>query len=98
MKVKKFDELNENFSELFKKRTYTDEVRSSLHNILESINGISEKAWRNQDKIIDFTKNYIIKEKIKEIVTEFEKNNERDEYCAEYIYSKFKNEMVINFD
>jgi hypothetical protein len=98
MRVKKFDEINEGFNIFNIKRTYNDDVKSNLHSIIENVNKISEKSFKNQDKIMDFTKEFIKNSEIKKIIEDFKNKDERSEYCAEFIYSKFKNEMNIKFN
>lgn len=101
MKIKKFNEyqLNESIFDIFKKDdTYSNQVKSSLHHIIESVDGISEKYFKGQDKIIEFTKNFITDDNIKSIILEFENKNERSEYCAEYLYSLYKENMKIIYE
>ena len=84
--------LNENSSEIFsKKRTYLDDVKSHVIQIIMDENGISEKSFKEIDKVMDICKkSFEISEFIKQTCDEFEFSNKRSEYCAEYIYNQTK--------
>lgn len=101
MRIKK---INENWADDFaeagrrnaialgiKERTYTDYVLSHWKTIIADENGISEKAFTVWDKMDNIQKDFIKNNpEIFRIAEEYEKNGYRFEFCAEYLYSKFK--------
>lgn len=99
-KLNDFEEIysiNENLSDIFKKPTYEEKVRSSLMYIIMEEKQISEKSFDRIDSLInhinEFFKN---NNKVKDIIKEFEDKKSRNHYCAEFIYDNLiKNNRLI---
>lgn len=89
MKIKKFEIfINENIASLFNyTKTYSDDVSRSLINIIMDANKVSEKDFSRVDAIMKNVKILLTtNEEAKEIIGEFESENKRADFCAEYIY------------
>jgi hypothetical protein len=89
MNIKKFNLfINENISSVFNyTRTYSDEVSSSLIDIIMRENGVSEKSFSRVDAIMKNVKELLTNNKeVKDIIAEYETENKRSNFCAEYIY------------
>jgi hypothetical protein len=89
MIVKKFEIfINENLASIFNRTwTYIDAVSSSLIDIIMRENGVSEKDFTRVDVIMKNVKTLLTtNDEAKEIIGEFESENKRVEFCAEYIY------------
>lgn len=94
MKIKRVNEfkLNEEISyeQLgMTAPTYSDNVRSHIHYILSNERGISEKDFRRSDELTSEIKEIVKNDDIIDIISEFEQNGKRKEYCAETIYDNF---------
>lgn len=75
----------------FKERTYTDNVFSHWKIIIANENGISEKAFSMWDKMDELQKEFVRNHpEIFKITKEYENKNLRHEFCAEYLYSIYK--------
>jgi hypothetical protein len=89
MKVKTFEIfINENIASIFNyTRTYTDNVSGALIDVMMRANKVSEKDFRRVDSIMANVKELMTKnDEVKDIIAEFETENKRVEFCAEYIY------------
>lgn len=93
MKVEKFNEnLGPDFEFLFKEKTYKEKVCDSIVNIAQQEKGISEKSFKLLDELIANVKTiYNDIENIDDILTEFETNECRVDFAAEFIYYQIKN-------
>jgi len=91
MKIKRFNQLNENTSDIFNYNpTYLDKVISYITEIIRETNRISEKDFKRYDDIIQSTKLAINNNKeINNIILDHEKMDYRCNYSAEIIYDRF---------
>jgi hypothetical protein len=102
MKIKKFAQLNESFKDdktgmnldqmMNFQSTYKGRVRDSLFNIICDEEGISEKDFTKLDYLIEYLEKYYEenKENVDEIISAYEKQGLRVQYCAERLYSEYK--------
>ena len=80
-------------------KTYTHEesliqnVRDAFVNILAEENNVSEKSFKQYDKIIEEAKELITDDVTNEVV-ELYSNGKRIKYIAEYLYDKLKNTNI----
>lgn len=97
MKIKRFDQLNEDISSIFKPYTYKELVSRSLLDIIMREKEISEKDFSRIDNLIKNINDYFNNnDKIDTIIKEFEEKQSRSEYCAEFIYDNIiKNKKII---
>ncbi len=97
MKIKRFNQINENISNIFKPLTYKELVSRSLLDIIMREKGISEKDFNRVDNLIKNIKDYFNNnDKIDNIIKNFEEKESRTEYCAEFIYDNIiKNNKII---
>jgi len=72
--------------------TYKGRVRDALSNIICDEEGISEKDFTKLDYLIEYLEKYYDanKEHIDEIISAYEKQGLRVQYCAERLYSEYK--------
>ena len=91
MKIKRFNQLNENISDIFNYNpTYLDKVISHITEIIRETNKISEKDFKRYDDIIKSTKLSInSNQDITDMISEHEILKYRYQYSAEKIYYKF---------
>ena len=83
--------FSQGLEDLFKPSTYSENVRNSLLNILMHTRGVSEKAFSAMDDLIAETKALWENDsEIAEIVDRFERQGSREDFCAEYIYSRLQ--------
>jgi hypothetical protein len=89
MKVKKFEMfMNESIASIFNyTRTYSDDVSRSLIDVIMRANKVSEKSFNQVDSIMANVKELLTNNnEAKDVIAEFESENKRAEFCAEYIY------------
>lgn len=89
MIVEKFDG---NIFDMFKEKIYKEKVLDNIIYISQEEKGISEKSFKLLDELIEKVKivfNDI--ENIDEIVNDFEMNECRVKFAAEFIYYQIKN-------
>jgi hypothetical protein len=89
MIVKNFESfINESIASIFNyTKTYSDDVSRSLINIIMNANGVSEKDFSRVDGIMKNVKDLLSNnDDAKDIIAEFESEDKRVDFCAEYIY------------
>jgi hypothetical protein len=80
--------INENIASIFNyTRTYTDDVSSSLIDVIMRANSISEKDFKRVNNVMSNVKDLLQNNKeVKDIIAEYDADDKRAEFCAEYIY------------
>lgn len=94
MKVQKLKEynkeencvINEGLSDIFKPATYKEKVFSSLLHLMMDEQKISEKDFNRTDNLMDKLREFFKNDNVNNVINEFEEEERRDSYCAEFIY------------
>ncbi len=92
MKVQKINEYNKTEEPyminegLFTPPTYKEKVYSSLLHLMMDDQGISEKDFKSVDNLMDKVKEFFKDEKVINVINQFEEEERRDTFCAEFIY------------
>jgi len=75
----------------FKSTNYSDKVKTEILNILLDRHNVSEKAFSDIDNMKNYFDNWADEhlDELTKIISDFERDNERYQYCAEYCISKF---------
>ena len=71
-------------------QNYHRQVMGALHGILESVHGVSEKDFSNQDCLLAETDAVVRHPDVEDIIQRFIADGCRPQYCAESIYDRMR--------
>ena len=79
--------IDEGIGSIFKPPTYKERVYSNLLHLMMEEQKVSEKDFERTDDLIDKIRTFFKdNERVDNVINEFEEENRRPTYCAEFIY------------